>query len=77
MEKVSLLLRPETWSLLLVDEATDELTFEIAVSPAAERLKNIRLQRERASPVVALHGEPLLISDVSRTPASPPRSTRP
>jgi diguanylate cyclase (GGDEF)-like protein len=65
MEKVSLLLRPETWSLLLVDEATDDLTFEIAVSPAADRLKGIRLRKgEGIAGWVALHGEPLLIPDV-------------
>ncbi len=65
MDKVSSLLKPETWSLLLLDEVTDELTFEIAVSPAADRLKNIRLQKgEGIAGWVALHGEPLLIPDV-------------
>src|SRR5439155_7218801 len=38
MQKVSELLQPESWSLLL--EAPDgQLYFEIAVGPAAERLK--------------------------------------
>ncbi len=65
MEKVSVLLRPKTWSLLLLDEKTDELTFEIAVSPAAERLKDIRLRKgEGIAGWVALHGEPLLIPNV-------------
>lgn len=65
MEKVSSLLKPKTWSLLLVDEATEELTFEIAVSPAAERIKGIRLQKgEGIAGWVALHGEPLLIPNV-------------
>ncbi|MBI5018017.1 MAG: sensor domain-containing diguanylate cyclase [Deltaproteobacteria bacterium] len=64
MEKVSLLLKPETWSLLLLDEATGDLTFEIAVSPAAERLKGIRLRKGQGiAGWVALHGEPLLIPD--------------
>jgi diguanylate cyclase (GGDEF)-like protein len=65
MEKVSLLLKPKTWSLLLLDEETDELTFEIAVSPAAERLKDIRLRKgEGIAGWVALNGEPLLIPNV-------------
>lgn len=67
MEKVSGLLRPKNWSLLLVDDATGELTFEIAVSPAADRLKGIRLKKgEGIAGWVALHGEPLLIPDVTR-----------
>ena len=67
MEKVSELLRPQVWSLLLVDENTEELVFEIAVSPAAERLKGVRLQRgEGIAGWVALNGEPLLIPDVQQ-----------
>ncbi len=67
MEKVGQLLRPKTWSLLLVDEHTGDLTFEIAVSPAAERLKDIRLRKgEGIAGWVALHGEPLLIPNVAR-----------
>jgi diguanylate cyclase (GGDEF)-like protein len=66
MEKVSVLLKPQTWSLLLLDDETDELTFEIAVSPAADRLKGIRLRKgEGIAGWVALHGEPLLIPNVS------------
>jgi diguanylate cyclase (GGDEF)-like protein len=74
MEKVSSLLRPETWSLLLVDEATDELTFEIAVSPASDQLKDIRVQRgEGIAGWVALHGEPVLISNVTEDPRFAPK----
>lgn len=66
MEKVSLLLKPKTWSLLLLDEKTDELKFEIAVSPVAERLKDIRLRKgEGIAGWVALHGEPVLIPNVN------------
>jgi len=65
MEKVSLLLHSKIWSLLLLDEKTGEMTFEIAVSPAAERLKGLRLKKgEGIAGWVAEHGEPLLISDV-------------
>jgi diguanylate cyclase (GGDEF)-like protein len=67
MEKVNLLMQPSNWSFLLVDEETGELTFEIAVSPAAERLKEIRLGKgEGIAGWVALRGEPLLIPDVRK-----------
>ncbi|PLX99611.1 MAG: sensor domain-containing diguanylate cyclase [Desulfuromonas sp.] len=66
MEKVSLLLHSKLWSLLLVDEKTGEMTFEIAVSPAAERLKGLRLKKgEGIAGWVAEHGEPLLIPNVN------------
>lgn len=65
MEKVSLLLHSRIWSLLLLDEKTGEMTFEIAVSPAAERLKGLRLKKgEGIAGWVAEHGEPLLIANV-------------
>ncbi len=44
MQKVSDLLRPENWSLLLVDERTGDLRFEIAVGQGAERIKPLRVQ---------------------------------
>jgi diguanylate cyclase (GGDEF)-like protein len=65
MENVSSLLKPRVWSLLLIDEATGELVFEIAVSPVAERLKGVRLRKgEGIAGWVASNGEPLLITDV-------------
>lgn len=67
MEKVSLLLKPSAWSLLIVDENTDELCFEIAVSPVAEKLKGVRLPPgEGIAGFVAQSGEPLLVPDVKK-----------
>ena len=43
MEKMAEYFRPDTWSLLMVDEEHDELYFAIAVGEAAEALKNVRL----------------------------------
>jgi len=69
MEKVKLLLTAKSWSLLLVDELTDELVFEIVVSEIASRLKGKRIPRsEGIAGWVALNGESLLIPDVSRDP---------
>lgn len=69
MAQVERLLQPKTWSLLLMDEESDELYFEIAVSPVADELKGIRLkQGEGIAGWVAQHGQPLLIPDVSLDP---------
>jgi diguanylate cyclase (GGDEF)-like protein len=65
MKQVDRLIKPKAWSLLLVDEASSELKFEIAVSPVAEKLKGITLkQGEGIAGWVAQHGVPLLIPDV-------------
>ena len=67
MKQVDRLIRPKAWSLLLVDETSKELKFEIAVSPVAAQLKGITLkQGEGIAGWVALHGEPLLIPDVQQ-----------
>ena len=44
MEKMAEYFRPDTWSLLMVDEEQNELYFAIAVGDKAEALKNIRLK---------------------------------
>lgn len=74
MEKVSLLLRSKTWSLLLTDEATGDLIFEIAVSDANTDLKGVRLAKgEGVAGRVAESGEPLLIPDVNDSPFFSPQ----
>ena len=58
MEKMAEYFRPDTWSLLMVDEQHDELYFAIAVGDAAEALKNVRLKvGEGIAGWVAKHGE--------------------
>lgn len=44
MQKVSELLKPRHWSLLLVDEKTGKLYFEIAIGEGAERLKALTVE---------------------------------
>ncbi len=69
MQKVSEVLRPGHWSLLLVDEERRDLVFEIAVGEGAERLKDMRLPLgEGVAGSVASTGAPLLVPDVRSDP---------
>ena len=66
MDHVSRLLSTQAWSLMLRDGETGDLTFEIAVSPAAEKLKGMKIAAGKGiAGWVAEHGEPLVIADVS------------
>lgn len=67
MKQIERLIKPKAWSLLLVDRDSGDLTFEIAVSPVADRLQGLKLKRgEGIAGWVALHGQPLLIPDVNK-----------
>jgi len=69
MEKMAEYFRPDTWSLLMVDEQKDELYFAIAVGAAAEALKDIRLKvGEGIAGWVAKHGEQVILPDVESDP---------
>src|SRR5229473_3331353 len=69
MEKMAEYFRPDTWSLLMVDEERDELYFAIAVGSASETLKNVRLKvGEGIAGWVAKHGERLIVPDVLNDP---------
>ena len=69
MEKMAEFFRPDTWSLLMVDEQRGELYFAIAIGDAAESLKHVRLKvGEGIAGWVAQHGERLIVPDVSRDP---------
>ncbi|MBK7859511.1 MAG: sensor domain-containing diguanylate cyclase [Archangiaceae bacterium] len=73
MEKVSELLQPESWSLLL--EGPDgELYFEICVGPAAERLKSMKIPPgEGIAWSVFRAGKGRLVGDVRDDPDFSPR----
>jgi diguanylate cyclase (GGDEF)-like protein len=69
MEKVAEYFKPDTWSLLMADDAKDELYFAIAVGDAADTLKSVRLKMgEGIAGWVARHGEPLIVPDVYNDP---------
>lgn len=67
--KVAEYFNPENWSLLLVDEETDELYFEIVVGEAAEKIKDIRLKvGEGVAGWVAKTGRPLVVPSTKNEP---------
>ena len=69
MDKMAAYFRPDTWSLLMTDEGSDELYFAIAVGEAAESLKSVRLKLgEGIAGWVARNGEPLIVPDVYTDP---------
>jgi diguanylate cyclase (GGDEF)-like protein len=69
MEKMAEYFRPDTWSLLMVDQEREELYFAIAVGTASEALKNLRLKvGEGIAGHVAKHGERLIVPDVMTDP---------
>jgi len=69
MEKMAEYFRPDTWSLLMVDEEKDELYFAIAVGAAAEVLAKARLKvGEGIAGWVAQHGQVLIVPDVQHDP---------
>ena len=69
LEKMAEYFRPDTWSLLMVDEQRNELYFAIAVGEAAEALKNVRLKiGEGIAGWVAKHGEQVISGNVQNDP---------
>jgi len=67
MERINAVLRVEAGSLLLIDEETGELVFQIALGEKAEGVKPFRLQMGQGiAGHVAQSGEPLMISDAQK-----------
>ncbi|HWE24131.1 MAG TPA: sensor domain-containing diguanylate cyclase [Myxococcales bacterium] len=69
LAKVSELLKPRNWSLLLRDQQTGELYFKAAVGAGSEMLMHLRLARgEGIAGWVAEHNAPLIVDDVTADP---------
>lgn len=65
MEAITKLMRAQTGSLLMVDEKTHELFFEVALGEAGAAVKEIRLKMgEGIAGWVAVSGKPLIVPDV-------------
>ena len=66
LHKISELLPAENWSLLLLDERTGELYFEVSVDLDLEKLRDVRLRLGHGiAGKVALEQKPLVIKDVT------------
>lgn len=67
MLKISELLKPDNWALLLLDEEKGDLYFEIAVGEKADKVKDLRINiGEGIAGWVADNGEKLIIRDVGK-----------
>ena len=67
MEKIDEFLRPDNWSLLLLDETTQELYFELAVGKVSQALKDVRIKMGQGiAGWVAQHGEIVIVPDTSK-----------
>ncbi len=67
MEKINEVLRPDTWSLLLMDLEKNELYFQIATGKGAEALKNVRIKTGQGlAGWVAQTGEAVVVPDTSK-----------
>jgi diguanylate cyclase (GGDEF)-like protein len=69
MDKMAQFFGPERWSMLMVDESTQELYYAIAVGENSESLKGLRVPLgEGVAGWVASTGNPLVIPDVALDP---------
>lgn len=69
MEAATRLMNAEMGSLLLIDEETRELFFEVALGERGEQVKEIRLAMgEGIAEWVASTGQPLIVDDVRKDP---------
>ncbi len=67
MSQIQQLIPSEAWSILLVDEERNELTFEMALGEKGEDLGDFRLKLgEGIAGWVAKNGKPAIVNDVSR-----------
>ena len=69
MEKMAQFFGPERWSMLMVDDKSNELYYAIAVGENAESLKGLRVPMgEGVAGWVASTGNPLVVPDVALDP---------
>jgi len=69
LREVNRALGTQAASVLLVDEATGELVFQVADSPGAQEMTTLRLKSgQGVAGWVVRHGQPVLLSDACRDP---------
>ncbi|MBI5804499.1 diguanylate cyclase [candidate division TA06 bacterium] len=66
MSKIKDLIKAEAWSILMLDEASQELVFEVALGEKGDQIREMRLALgQGVAGWVAQHGEPVIVPDVS------------
>src|SRR5271165_5887989 len=74
MQQMEQFFKPETWSLLLLDEARRELYYAVAVGHTEADLAKMRVPVGHGiAGWVAAHGESLIVPEVSQDPRFDPR----
>ena len=74
MQQMEQFFKPETWSLLLVDEARNDLYYGVAVGYTSADLCDLRVPIGHGlAGWVAEHGESLIVPEVSKDPRFDPR----
>jgi diguanylate cyclase (GGDEF)-like protein len=69
MAKIQQLIPSEAWSMLMVDEARQELTFELALGEKAKDVSGFRVKiGEGVAGWVAQTGKPTIVNDTSKDP---------
>jgi len=74
MQQMEQFFKPETWSLLLVDEARHDLYYAVAVGHTESDLRDLRVPIGHGlAGWVAEHGESLIVPEVANDPRFDPR----
>lgn len=68
MDRIQILVKPEAWSLLMLDESGRELTFKKALGSKAEGLSDVRLKLgEGIAGRVAETGQPMIVNNATKS----------
>lgn len=74
MQQMEQFFKPETWSLLLVDEVNRDLYYAVAVGHTESELRDVRVPMGHGlAGWVAQHGESLIVPEVHRDPRFDPK----
>ena len=67
LEKMAAYFKPATWSLLMLDESSEDLYYTVAVGKGCESVNALKFKTgESLARWVIEHGEPLVIQDVNQ-----------
>jgi diguanylate cyclase (GGDEF)-like protein len=67
LEKIAAYFKPDTWSLIMLDEETQELYYTVAIGKECESVNSLRLTTgESLARWVVDNGKPLVIADINQ-----------